>query len=82
VAGGGRRRAGGEGVAAGCGGDYCGGGGLRDKAAGLECPGEEKDSSPRRDLRERQLPWVFLIMIDDLFRGKALVGGRGGVAAC
>jgi hypothetical protein len=53
-----------------------------DKAAGIECPGEEEDSSPRRDLRERRLPWVFLSMIDDLLRGKALVGGRGGGVAC
>ena len=33
-------------------------------------------------LRERQLPWVFLSMIDDLLRGKAHAGVRGGVAAC
>jgi len=53
-----------------------------DKAAGIECPGEEEDSSPRRDLREWRLPWVYLSMIDDLFRGKALVEGRGGAVAC
>jgi hypothetical protein len=70
-------------LAAGSGGDYSGGGRTpRDKAAGIECPGEEEDSSPRRDLRERQLPWVYLSMIDDRFRGKALAGGRGGAVAC
>jgi len=85
-------------VAAGGGGDYSGGGGrLRDRAVGIRCLGEEADSSPRRDLREQQLPWVFLSMIDDLLRGKALAspvktpatspgkalaGRRGGAAAC
>ena len=80
MVGGGR---GGGGVAAGCGSGYSvGGGRRRDEAAFVGCPGEERDSSPRRDLRERQLPWVFLSMIDDLLRGKALVGGLGSAAVC
>jgi hypothetical protein len=69
-------------LAVGSGGDYSGGGDAEDKATGVECPGEEEDSSPRRDLRELTLPWVFLSMNDDLLRGKALAEGRGGAAAC
>jgi hypothetical protein len=69
-------------MAGGCRSNYSEGGEPRDKTAGIRCPGEEVDSSPRRDLRERQLPWVFLIMIDDLVRGKALAKGLDGAAAC
>jgi hypothetical protein len=54
----------------------------KDKAVDIRCPGEEQRSSPGRDLRELALPWVFLSMIDDLLRGKALAGRRDGGVAC
>lgn len=48
----------------------------------MNCLGEDKDSSPRRDLRERQLPWVSSSMIDDLLQGKGLAEVPGRGVAC
>jgi len=48
----------------------------------MNCLGEDNDSSPRRDLRERQLPWVSSRMIDDLLQGKGLAEIQGRAIAC
>jgi len=48
----------------------------------MKCLGEDKDSSPRRDLREPQLPWASSSMIDEPFQGKGLVEVPGCAAVC
>jgi len=48
----------------------------------MKCLGEDNDSSPRRDRRERQLPWASSSMIDEPFQGKGLVEVPGCAAVC